>query len=96
MKSLKIKYDDNHAIAVAGGTTCPDGYFPSLSIPSKAIPELADKSVGDTCMLTIKVKITGINSDNNGTRVSCDVLAGEYYDQEDAKDGGADDAAEGE
>lgn len=91
MKSLKIK-NEYDTVANVGGPS-NDGYFPSLSVSSKAIPELEDKEVGDECLLLVKVKITGINADNRGTRINLDVIEGEY-DKEDSKDDADDESGE--
>lgn len=53
-------------------------YFPSLSISSQAIPELADMKDGDTCTIKLKVKKTGSYTDNNETKVNLDAVSGEY------------------
>lgn len=60
-------------------------YYPSLSISTKAIPELADMKDGDTCTITLTVKKTGSYSDNNETKVNLDAISGEYAEDKSEK-----------
>ncbi len=76
LKSTKIKSGPATAIGEH------DGYCPSLNLPESAIPELAYKKVGSTCMICCEVKITRISSDNSGTSIGLDVIKAAYMDKE--------------
>lgn len=75
MKSLAIKND--YAMAQPSTGEAKD-YFPSLTINESQVPELAKMEIGDECVICVKVKVTGMNADNNGTRINLDCLAAEY------------------
>jgi hypothetical protein len=80
MKDMIIKHES------VGITSTKKGYYPTISVTDKSIPELADKEVGDTCTLCIQVKVTGISADNSGKRITCEVVKGEYVDDQEEKD----------
>ena len=74
MKNLKVKYD--------GGMVANDsGYYSTLSIDEKAIPELKDKKIGGYCYLMIKAKINGMHATNKSTNYELEVHEGAYYDE---------------
>lgn len=83
MKSLAIK-NDSYELTSPGSSN--KEFYPSLSVTEKQIPELADMSIGDECEITVKVRITGMNSDNNGTRINMDCIEAEYVQPEEAQE----------
>jgi hypothetical protein len=77
--NLFIKYGGETAIASPGKG--PDGYYPSLTLSDKAVPELADKKVGDKCELCITGKIKSITAnEGQDTRIEFEVNNAEYED----------------
>lgn len=76
---MKIKNEYGEAVAIDSS----EGYYPSLTINEKAIPELKKKDVGDMCEIMIKAKIIGIRANSSNTFYELEVREGEsYYDKE--------------
>lgn len=89
MKDMMVKYESTGMMS----TPEKKGYYPTLNIPDKAIPELADRKVGDVCQLCIEVKIKRMSADNSGTQVDCEVLKGAYMEDDES---GNEDSSSGE
>lgn len=73
MGNMKIKYGGVEAI------NSNDGYFPSLTIPGKAVPELKDKKIGSVCKLEITGKIRSMRDDKSGMTFEVEVQNAKYY-----------------
>lgn len=52
--------------------TTNEGYFPSISVPGKAI-DLSDEKIGSIIELKVKVRVKGMYSDNSGDRYEVEV-----------------------
>lgn len=81
MKSMMIK---NEGMEATPGPSAMKGYYPSLEISGKAIPELMDKDVGDICEIMLKVKVKRTSSDDRGDFANVDVMEGEYYHEKES------------
>jgi len=56
-----------------------DGYYPSLTLTDKAVPELMDKKVGDECSMMVKGKIKSVNAREGGdTTIELEVHDAKY------------------
>lgn len=72
MGNMKIKY---------GGIESPskdDGYYPTITIPGKAVPELADKKLGSTCKIEITGKVRSMRDDKSGMTFDFEVHDAKY------------------
>jgi hypothetical protein len=58
-----------------------DGYFPTLTMTDKSMPEMKDMKVGDTMMIKAKVKIKGISADNSGVQYTTEVQEVACYEE---------------
>lgn len=92
MKELGVKH--NHMMASPKVENSKS--YPSTSIDHKAGMKLKHKKVGHTGHMKVKYKVTGQNAYRDGTgHTSLDLTHAEDLD-EDKKDGGSDEQAEGE
>jgi hypothetical protein len=74
--NMFISYGKTEAV---NAPSSPSGYFPSLTLTDKAVPELMDKKIGDMCEVIIKGKVKGINAQEGGdTRIEFEVHNAEY------------------
>lgn len=78
MKSMMIKYDNASEISPGGFEK--KGYYPSMEIPGKTIPELMDKAIDDECEIRFKVKITSLRKDDRGEFAGVEIIEGEYVE----------------
>ena len=78
MGSMKIKYN-NGAIA---SPSKDDGYFPSITITDKAVPELKDKKMGETCKIVFTGKIKSMRDDKSGMSFEFEARDAKYYEEE--------------
>lgn len=82
MGNMKIKYGMVDSVSNKN-----DGYYPSLTIPGKAIPELKDKKIGSTCMLMIKGKIKSMRDESHsGISYDIEVQDAKYHEDMGMKD----------
>lgn len=49
------------------------GYFPSISLTEKAVPQLAKKKIGDVVKITITGKIKSARADDSESRYEIEV-----------------------
>ena len=74
--NMYIKYGGAEVTSSVGKDA---GYYPSLTLTDKAVPELLDKKVSDTCEITIKGKIKGVSAQEGGdTRIEFEVHDARY------------------
>ncbi len=76
MGNMKIKYCGIEATA-----SKDDGYYPSLQIPGKAVPELKDKKIGATCKIEITGKLRSMRDDKSGLSFELEVMDAKYAEK---------------
>ena len=77
MGNMKIKYGTVEAISKKN-----DGYYPSLQIPGKAVPELKEKKIGSTCKIIVTGKIKSMRDESHsGLSFDIEVHDAEYYEE---------------
>lgn len=77
MGSTKIKYQGEVA-----SPSKNDGFFPSITITEKAVPELSDKKMGETCKIILTGKIKSMRDDNQGMSFEFEARDAKYYEGE--------------
>lgn len=86
-KALQMKMRDmaiQNGMLETKASKGPNKYYPSFSFSKKTFPELADKEVGDECILCVKAKVVTINSDSTDTRITLDILKAGYEKDEES------------
>lgn len=77
MGSMKIEYGPIKATA-----SKDSGYYPSITITKKAVPELSDKKMGETCKIVLTGKIRSMRDDNQGMSFEFEAREAKYYEGE--------------
>ena len=79
MGNMKIKYNGVTAISEKN-----DGYYPTLTFPGKAVPDLKDKKIGSVCKFIVTGKIKSMRDESHsGLSFDVEITDAKSYEDKD-------------